>query len=569
MSYQIYLPILIYFVFTLSVGLLMKEKASKSAEDFFLAGGQLPWWLTGISIVATTFAADTPLAITGIIAGKGLSGNWLWMSVVGAHAAVIAIFARYWNRANTLTDSELITLRYSGKPARVLRLLRAGIGGILINCIIMGWVIKAMVKISSEFFDWKSLAPWLYKLVGYIWPSSFGSPSEGITILMLILLVVVYSSMGGIRGVIYTDMLQFALAFGGSLLLAFNLWEEVGGRAGLTASLTRIYGPDHSYLSLFPSSSSWVSQIELGAGWVAIYLFVQGFSRPDVDGGGFMMQRLNATKGDEGARKAAAIFVLFHYLVRIWPWLMVGVSALVLIPLGQEATVFEGTAAHLADDREAAYPFLMKQFLSPWTLGLLLTSFLAAFMSTMDTHLNWGASYIVNDWLPKIRDDLSMADKVRAARLSVAGFGLLAIVVSFQIDTIEKAWQLLAAIGASLGLPTMLRWVWWRVSAWSEILAVLFGLSAAGLVLVTGQAYELSLMCIMAGSAVGVLVGAYLCPPTDPEVIDAFYQKVQPKGVWPQGTSFPWQELFLWTGSVLLVLLGLLLGVEFLFGGRA
>lgn len=566
MSYQVYLPIVLYFAFTLGVGVFMKEKASESAEDFFLGGGQLPWWLTGLSIVATTFAADTPLAITGIIAGKGLSGNWIWMSVVGAHAAVIALFASYWNRANTLTDSQLITLRYSGKPAQFLRLLRAGLGGILINCIIMGWVIRAMVKISAEFFDWKQMAPWLYNLVSYIWPSTFGSPSDGVTILMLILMVVVYSTMGGIRGVIYTDMLQFALAFGGSILLAVNLWDVVGGQSGIQASLASLYGADHSYLSLFPTGGGWASQLEIGAGVFGVYLFVQSFSRPDVDGGGYIMQRLNATKGDDGARKAAATFVLFHYLIRAWPWLVVGVSALILIPLGQEGTVFEGTAAHIASDREAAYPFLMKQFLSPWALGLLLTSFLAAFMSTMDTHLNWGASYIVNDWLPRLAGEMELKQQVLAARCSVAGFGVLAILVSFQIDTIEKAWQVIAAIGASLGLPTLLRWLWWRVSAWSELLSIGFGLTTYGVVLATGKPYEWGIILIMVGSAVGVLIGAYLMPPTDPEVIEEFYSKVQPKGVWPQGTRFPGQELLVMGAAIAFVVAGLSLGVKLLFG---
>jgi SSS family solute:Na+ symporter len=566
MPYQIYLPILIYFAFTLSVGLMLKEKASESTNDFFLGGGDMPWFLTGLSIVATTFAADTPLAITGIIAGKGLSGNWIWLSVVVAHAAVIAFFSCYWNRAKTITDSELITLRYSGKPAGFLRLLRAGLGGILINCIIMGWVIRAMVKISSEFFDWQKMAPWLYDLVSVFWPSTFGSPSEGVTILVLILLVVVYSTMGGIRGVIYTDMLQFALAFGGSTMLAWSLWDEVGGRSGIQTSLAELYGPNHTYLNLFPNGATWLSELDIGFGVFGIYLFVQSFSRPDVDGGGYMMQRLNATKGDDGARKAAATFVLFHYLIRLWPWLIVGVAALILIPLGHEHSVFSGEAVHIASDREAAYPFLMKHFLSPWAMGFLLTSFLAAFMSTMDTHLNWGASYIVNDWIPRLVGELEIKKQVLAARCSVAGFGVLGILVSFQIDTIEKAWQVLAAIGAALGLPTLLRWLWWRVTAWSELLSVLFGLTTYGIVLLTDQPYEWGIILITGGSAVGVLIGAYLLPPTDPNVIQSFYDKVQPKGVWPQGSRFPGIELVIIVVVSAIVVGGLQLGVTLLFG---
>ncbi len=563
------IPIAIYLLFTLSVGIYFKDKAGQNTKEYFLAGGKLPWWLTGVSIVATTFAADTPLAITGMIAAKGISGNWMWWAVVGAHSMVFALFAKYWNRSGVVTDSELVSLRYTGKPAEYLRMFRASLSGIFINCIILGWVIRAMVKIVSQFIDWREIAPAVYTGFAFIWPASstFGSPSEALTIVSLISLVVVYSSLAGLRGVIYTDFIQFALAFLGTTWLAFEVWGAVGGQAGLLLKMTEIYGESHAYLDLFPSTTEgWLTQMNVGAGVYAIYLMVQGFSRSDGDGGGYIMQRLNATKDDQGARWAALTFVTLHYLVRAWPWIVVGVCALVLIPVGQEETALGGAGAVVAADRELAFPVLMREFLSPFALGLLLTSFMAAFMSTIDTHINWGASYVVNDWLPHLNIELDAKNRVIASRISVVAFGCIAIMVSFQIDTIEQAWKWVAAIGAALGLPNLLRWLWWRVTAIAEILAILFGLLASIAVFSIGLAYEIGLIYIMASSLLGLLFGIQFGPKAKPEEVQEFYDKVQPKGIWPEKKELPFKEFAVWVCMICSTLLGLSIGLEILFG---
>jgi len=253
-------------------------------------------------------------------------------------------------------------------------------------------------------------------------------------------------------------------------------------------------------------------------------------------------------------------------MVRVWPWFVVGVGALVLIPLGNEASVFNGEAAAIAGDRELAYPFLIKQLLSPWVIGLLMASFLAAFMSTMDTHLNWGSSYIVNDWLPRLGVDLSPKAQGFAGRMAIVGFAVLAILVSFQINTVEQGWRWIAAITASLAVPSLLRWFWWRVTAFSEITAIASGLLVAIIVHTTGIAYEYGLIYIMAVSVIGMMVGIYFGPETDPEVVDAFQAKAQTKGVWPNSRQFPAKELLTVAAIVVVVILSLRLGIRIIFG---
>lgn len=569
MLWSMLLPILIYFIFTFAVALYFSRSAGRSSEDFFLGGRSIPWWVAGISIAATTFAADTPLAITGMIAAKGLSGNWFWWSVMGTHTAIAIFFAKYWSRLGTVTDSELIALRYSGRSAGFLRMFRASLSGIIMNCIIMGWVIRAMVKVVGQLFSWQDVAPSLYAFFEGFWPASsaLGTPSEGITILLLIALVAFYSSMGGLKGVVITDFFQFFLAIGGSTFLAWKVWQTAGGQAGILEKLSSLYGSDHHYLNMFPSSDSpWLENLEMSLGFFGLYLVAQGIARPEVDGGSYFMQRLNACRSEKDARRAGLVFVFFQYLVRAWPWLVVGVGALVLIPLGQEAAVFNGEAAAIAGDRELAYPFLIRQLLSPWMVGLLMASFLAAFMSTMDTHLNWGGSYIVNDWLPRLGLKLSPKGQGFAGRMAVIGFAAAAILVSFQIDTIEQGWRWMAAITASLAVPSLLRWFWWRVSAFSEISAIVAGLIVAIWAHVNEVAYEFGLLYIIGASVTGMLLGIFLGPQTDPAVVEAFCRKAQPKGVWPGKRKFPAQELAWVLIIVACVVASLRLCIRLIFG---
>ena len=527
--------ILTYFIAVLLIGFLLRKISGKNKEEYFLGGRNIPWWLAGISIVATNFAADTPLAISGIIASKGLSGNWLWLPWMGVHSAVFIFFAAAWRKSGVLTDAQFISIRYSGKRTEALRLLRAGVSGILLNCIILAWIFSAMMKISNVFFSWEKWFPGLYEFLSKAMPEigNIGSPNEAITLLLLLLIVALYSSMGGIRAVIITDFVQFILSLAGGVWLAINAWNYIGGQRGLSEGLEKIYGSGHHFLELFPTPAGWMSTLEIGSVFFGVYLFVQSFSGIDSDGGGYMMQRLATTRTAADAKKASIIFLFFHYLVRIWPWFVVGLAALIILPLGQDVYLIENTQLVL-NDREGAYPVLMTLLLPSGVLGLVLASLLAAFMSTVDTHINWGASYIVNDWLLKIFPGASDKVQIRVARIAVVLFLLIALIISFYMGTIERGWRAVVTIGAAFGIPTLLRWFWWRINADAEFLAIAAGvLASAFFSFFSDITYEFRLILTSFFSLLGVLVGVCWGKPTEAATINHFIATVRPIGFWP------------------------------------
>ena len=564
----------LYVVLALGVGMAFKRRAGRNRASYFLAGRALPWWWVGASMAATTFAADTPLAVTGIIADKGLSGNWLWIPVIGVHAAVFVLFAANWSRSGVITDAELIRIRYSGRTAYALRWCRAGLQ-LVQNCVVLGWVLRAMVKVASPFFRWHEWFPGFMAGIEAVWPTgtALGVASEGLTIIVLLLVVGCYSSLGGLRGVVLTDLVQLALALLGSTWLAVCAWRAVGGRDGLLDGLTALYGPGHTYLDWFPTpGSGWLGAVGVGAGVFGLYLVVQSFSNMSADGGGYFMQRLNAARSPEAARRATLLFLTIHYMVRVWPWFIVALAALVLIPLGQEATSLNGAAVPVAADREMAWPVLMAHLLGPGWLGIVLTSLLAAFMSTVDTHINWGASYLVNDVWLVLRPAASDREQLRVARSAVFLFVLLAILVSARIDTIAQAWKWMATLGAALGLPTLLRWLWWRVNAGGEIGAMLAGLSVGtALALLTDMPYEIRLIWVTAASLTGLVAGMLLGPPTEAGHLQRFVDVVQPFGVWPGAQSVGNRAAFglagRWAAVVGGTLLLLFVGHQGLFNG--
>ena len=569
-----WLIISLYVALAVGVGMAFKRRAGRNRSSYFLAGRALPWWWVGASMAATTFAADTPLAVAGIIADKGLSGNWLWIPAIGVHAAVFIMFAANWSRSGVMTDAELIRLRYSGNSAYALRWCRTGLQ-LMQNCVVLGWVLRAMVKVASPFFLWHEWFPGFMAGVEAVWPAdtALGNASEGMTIFALLLVVGFYSTLGGLRGVVLTDLAQLSLALIGSTWLAVCAWRAVGGRSGLLDGLTTLYGPGHAYLDWFPTpGSGWLGAVGVGAAIFGVYLVVQSFSNMSADGGGYFMQRLNAANSPEAARRATLLFLVIHYMVRVWPWFIVGLAALVLIPLGQETASLNGAGALAAKDREMAWPVLMAYLLGPGWLGIVLTSLLAAFMSTVDTHINWGASYLVNDVWLVLRPSASDREQMRVARSAVILFVLLAIVVSARIDTIAQAWKWMATLGAALGLPTLLRWLWWRVNASGEIGAMLAGLSVGtALALLTDVPYEIRLIWVATASFTGLVAGMLLGPPTAAEKLKQFVETVQPFGAWPYarrgGGKAALQLVGSWAAVVGGVLLLLYVGHQGLFAG--
>ncbi len=539
----------LYLVFALGVGFAVRELAQSDKESYFLADRSLPWWWAGASIAATTFAADTPLVVTGETAARGMSGNWLWLAWIGVHAGAFVFFASKWSKSGVLTDAELVDLRYDGGDARALRSARAVVYGLIFNGIILGWVLNAMVKICDPFFHWDRWLPTIYEWMATWWPAgtALGDPSDGMTILFLLALVGLYSTLGGIRGVIFTDLVQLTLGLVASFWFAWVAWDAVGGRDGLIDGLEEHYDDPEEYLAFFPEIG--VEWLGGGGEWAgleiletmpvllatvfAAYLLVQSYANFPADGGGYMMQRLNTCKSPQDARQASLLFIIIQYVVRTWPWFIVALVALVMIPVGMEGTALDGAAAVVGDDREMAYPVLMDQLLIPGVLGLLLTSLLAAFMSTIDTHINWGASYVVNDFYLWADPEASDRRQVMVARASVVGFVILAVIIAFQIETIGQAWRWVATIGAALGIPTALRWLWWRINASAELAAMGVGLATAAGLGFTDVPFEIQLILISALSLVGMIAGMLFGPAPRDETLQSFMDDVEPDGVWP------------------------------------
>ncbi len=566
-----------YLLLALGIGFASRVRGEEGRESFFLADRALPWWWAGTSIAATTFAADTPLAITGIVASRGFSGNWVWLSWLGVHAAVVVLFARRWWRTGVVTDAEFLSLRYAGRSAEWLRTMRAMLYGLVYNVIILGWVLRAMGKIVQPLVDWSSWAPWLVTAASRVLPaqSALGGPDEAITVILLVALVSLYSTVGGLRGVVRTDLVQFALGLLGSIWLAVVAWSHAGGRSGVRAGLEAAYADRASvWWQFLPSvQSGWGGAIGFGAFGLGAYLLVQSYANVPADGGGYLQQRLSSARSEDDAEKAALLFVVLQYGVRLWPWLMVALAALVLAPVGNEGvTLGPQMGTLVAADREMAYPALMLTLLPPGVLGLLIVSLLAAFMSTVDTHFNWGASYVVSDVALRLRPELTPRAQVRIARVALLTFSVAAVLVAFQIERIEQAWRWVAVLGAALGVPTIARWLWWRVTAAAELAGAIVGLAVAAAMMVTGAlSYEQQLVVISAASAAAMSMAIAVGPRPDLAVVARFMRAVRPFGWWPSLAGAPraeavWPALGRWVLLVAALISVLRVGVWLMIG---
>lgn len=522
-----------YLLLALAAGVWVSRAASRGMASYFIADRSLPWWWLGTSMVATTFAADTPLAISGMVAKYGVSGNWFWWCWVFLCVAMTVFFAGRWRRSEVLTDAELIELRYDGRSAAALRGFKACFFALVLNCIVLGWVFKAMSKIADPFIRWELLLPagWYAALTAH-WPAwlVFDNPNNTLTVLFIFGLTVAYSSLGGIRGVILTDLIQFTMALIGSFLFAFFALSKVGGSAGLVTRLHEIYPNADEILRFSPS---------LDAAWLPFHIFliytlVQWWARQDSDGSGYLAQRLMTARTPRDAAKGALWFTAANFALRTWPWVIIGLVSLVLFPKGSETSLF-AEGAKVAADREMGYPVLMKLLLPPGVLGLLFASLLAAFMSTVDTHLNWGTSYLVNDIFKRfVRPNASEQELVFVSRACVVGLALVSILVATQISSIERAWKFVTALAAGLGLPTILRWLWWRVNAWTEMAGMLSAIVCSVLLysLFPETKDEYILAWTVLTGVVFALSATFLTRPVAESKLRAFCEKVRPVGVW-------------------------------------
>jgi len=521
-----------YLLLAVGVGVWMSRSAGRSLEDYFVAGRSLPWWWLGTSMVATTFAADTPLVVSGLVARHGIAGNWFWWSWAIAHVTMAVVFAALWRRARVVTDAELIELRYTGPSATALRAFKAVFFAIVINGIVLGWVIRAMSKISQPFVHWERwLGATAFARLDAWWPHwmLFGSLDDTLTVLALFALITFYSSLGGIRGVMLTDLAQFAIAIVASVTFAVTAVHAVGGVDGLLVALHQRYPDADDLLAFVPrSGSAW-----LPVRVFLVYLAVQWWAQYFADGSGYLAQRLGTARSDADAEGGAMWFCVANYALRTWPWVLIGLVSLVIFPLAESGTG-EG-AALVAADREMAYPVLMARLLPPGLLGLTVASLLAAFMSTVDTHINWGASYIVRDLYQRFfRPQADERELIRVARFAVVGIAVMAVLVASQISSVEQAWKFFVAIGAGLGLPAMLRWVWWRVNAWTEI-AGMVAAAVGAIVLYAAFPHvrdEYLLVAIVAIGATAALVATFVTRPVPEAHLRRFVVRVGPPGWW-------------------------------------
>jgi len=499
-----------YFVINLAIGFYYRKKASASTGDFFVSGRQVTWWLAGTSMVATTFAADTPLAVTGLVARQGIAGNWLWWSLLLNGMMTVFFFARLWRRAEIITDAELVELRYAGKPAALLRGFRALYFGVLMNCLVVGWVNLAMEKI-------------LQTALGV---------SKGTAILIIFALVAFtgfYTSISGLWGVLWTDVVQFALKMTMVVVLAYYGVRAAGGMAIMQAKLHELdlargaaTGGSGSILSFIPDlHSPWMPLLAfcvyLGVNWWANW-----YPGAEPGGGGYVAQRIFSAKDEKNSLWATLWFNIAHYALRPWPWVLTALASVVLYPR--------------LKDPEVGYIKVWVDYLPAAFRGFMLAAFAAAFMSTIATQLNWGSSYIVNDFYRRfIARDKDERHYVFTAKLLTAALAVLGAAVSLVMTTVSGAWELLLGIGAGTGAVYLLRWYWWRVNAWSEISAMV-GAAVTTVLLRTlihiqgteATVFAKSILLTVAVTSCIWLAVTFLTPAEPEAKLLEFYRRVRP-----------------------------------------
>jgi len=439
-----------YLLIALAVGVFLSKRASSSTEQFFVSGRSLPWWIVGTSMVATTFAADTPLVVSGLVARGGIFKNWLWWQWGLGGIVAVFLFAPLWNRARITTDAEFIELRYDGRPAKFLRAYRAAWFGVIQNILVIAWVMKAMTKIIVVVMGWDEGSTIL------------GMNAEVFIVLFLFSITVLYTVLSGLWGVVITDFLQFAVAMVGSVYLAATALSRLGGVGGVVSRLTERHFDVEEVLRIVPKVQS-INGVNPFTEFLILVLVVWWASYT-IDGGGYLAQRLFAAKNEKHSILGYLWYSMAHICLRPWPWIVVGLCGMAMFGA--------------VDDPEKYYPMVMVEVLPSGFFGLVIASFFAAFMSTIDTQLNWGASLVVNDLVRRFwirgREDGFYLFVARAAIVILAICGAL---VSFLINDISLAWKLVISITAGLGTVYIARWYWWRVNAWSEISAMVTALA--------------------------------------------------------------------------------------------
>ncbi len=504
--------IIFYLSLMMGLGVAFSRRAGSSTQEFFLTGRSLPWFVAGTSMAATTFASDTPLVVTELVRTEGITGNWVWFNFAISHLVTTFFLARLWRRSGVTTDVEFCELRYSGRGAAGLRAFKGLFYAFITNVVVLGWVILAMTAIAG----------------------TFGVPKL-VTLVACIALASLYASLAGLWGVVVTDMLQFVVAMGGAILLAVKVLAAEGGLTALRAKLPTLLdaaGEPAARMAPLVSSAGgfdWSSPGFRGAFMgFSTAILVQWWSWKYSDGGGVLIQRMNSSRSERDSLLATLWFAVMTYAIRPWPWFLVALVSLWVFP-------------DMADHK-AVYPAMMAKYLGPGLLGMMLAAMLAAFMSTIDTHMNLASSYFVHDVYRRFfRKGESERHYVGVARMAGIVIVVLGSIVAWQSDSISFLFVFLLQLVAGAGAVFLLRWFWWRINAWSEISAMVASLTVATLLNLANKgewfahtfaSWEIFLINVSASGAVWVTV-ALLTPPDDTEHLRAFVAKTRPWGIWP------------------------------------
>jgi len=499
--------IAVYFLFVLIVGIMVSKKAGSSVTEFFLSGRNMSWWILGVSMVATTFSADTPNLVTDLVRQNGVSGNWVWWSMLLTGMLTVFVFAKLWRRSEVLTDIEFYELRYSGKPAAFLRGFRALYLGLIFNVLVMGAVSLAAIKFGEIVLGWDG---WF-------------------TLLVAGTITIAYSTVGGLKAVVVTDFVQFILAMIGSIWACIFIlgMDEVGGLSGLL-SHENVVGKT-SLLPDFTDPSLWVPimLVPLAVQWWASY-----YPGAEPGGGGYIAQRMFSAKNEKGAIKATLFYNAAHFALRPWPWILIALASLVVFP---ELSDIQRVFPNLPADKlghDVAYPAMLTM-LPKGLLGLVAASLIAAFMSTMSTQLNLGASYLVNDFYNRFIDrEASQRKLVWMGRLFTVISALMGLSLGLVLTDAGQAFQYLLLLGAGTGAIYILRWFWWRINAMTEIVAMIASLIIAAYFTFTAHGLE-GWQTIVIGALLTTIiwvVATFITPHTETSKLVSFYNKIQPGG---------------------------------------
>lgn len=500
--------ILVFFALSTAIALRYRKESGKDLSSFFLGGRNLPWYIAGVSMVATTFAADTPLAITEMVAKQGIAGNWLWWCMLAGGMFTTFFFARLWRKAEVLTEVEFIELRYSGKAAAWLRGFKAIYLGLFMNVLIIGWVNLALMAILQVFFE---------------------VPEETVFWItgLAMLIAAVYAAIGGLKGVAITDAMQFVVAMIGTIVLSVLVIrsESIGGISGLKAKLPE---GTLNFLPVLGETSVDGNTLALSVASFFAFIGVQWWASwypgAEPGGGGYIAQRMMSTRSEKDALYATLFFQVAHYCIRPWPWILVALACIVLYPDLSDAELKNG------------YVMAMKEFLPVGMRGLLLVAFFAAYLSTISTQLNWGAGYLVNDFYRRfLRPESTDKNLIWTSRIATLGIMALGLLTTQFFDSISGVWLFIMECGAGLGLVLILRWFWWRINAWSEIVATgvpFVGFAITRYVLEWPHPYGFFFTVIL--TTVSWVAITFLTKPTNTAHLQRYYNRVDPGGWWPE-----------------------------------